>query len=194
MRPAAAVPPAVLDVARRLRARPPRAGSTRVVAVDGRSGAGKSTFARALAAHLGAPTVELEALYGGWDGLRDGTERLAHDVLATLATQGRLRVPDFDWHRDAWNAPWELAAPPLLVVEGVGAGARAAAPWTSLLVWLELDDAERRRRALVRDGGRFDAHWDAWAAQEEELLEAEGTRARADLVVPGDDEAVGAAS
>ena len=71
-----------------LRAAPPRAGATRVLAIDGRSGAGKSTLARALAGELGAPLVALEDLYGGWDGLERGVELLREAVLEPLA-QGR---------------------------------------------------------------------------------------------------------
>ena len=68
-------------------------------------------------------------------------------------------------------------------MEGVGAGARAAATFTSVLVWLELAADLRQERALARDGDLFRPHWQRWAAQEDVLLAREQTRARADLVV-----------
>ena len=57
---------------------PARCGDTRVVAVDGRSGSGKSVLARALAERVAAvrppvpvpvQIVGLDDVYPGWDGL-----------------------------------------------------------------------------------------------------------------------------
>src|ERR1019366_1809271 len=118
---------------------PPRAGATRVIAIDGRSGAGKSTLAGALAGRLGAPLVSLEDLYGGWDGLEHGVPLLRSAVLVALAAGRAASVPRYDWHAAAWSEPWTLEPPELLIVEGVGVGAQELAPYTSLLVWLELD-------------------------------------------------------
>ena len=68
-----------------LRAAVPRAGRTRVLAIDGRSGAGKSSLAAAMSGELGAPVVSLEDLYGGWDGLENGIDLLVSEVLEPLA-------------------------------------------------------------------------------------------------------------
>lgn len=174
-----------LRLAGMVRDRPPRAGGTRVVAVDGRSGAGKTTLARALAVALEAPVVALEELYGGWDGLADGARRLVDDVLAPLAADGRVTVPRYDWPADRWEDGARLVRPAALVVEGVGAGSRAAARYLGLLVWVQLDDATRRRRALRRDRGAYEPHWERWAAQEETYLALDDPRSRADVVLEG---------
>lgn len=169
------------------RSRPPGLGHTRVVALEGRSGAGKTTLAPLVARALGdAPLVSMEDLYGGWDGLRDGAERLVDAVLEPLAREGHALVPAFDWHARRWGPAWELAAPEVLVVDGIGSGTRAAAQRTSLLVWLDCDDAVRRERALARDGGLYDPYWDRWAAQEDAYLAEEDPRTRADLRLPAD--------
>lgn len=164
---------------------PPRARATRVVAIDGRSGSGKTTLGRALAGALGdAPLVQLEDLYGGWDGLERGVDRLRDDVLRPLALGAPVEVPRYDWHAAAYGAPWPLPpAPPVLVVEGVGAGAVRVAGFCSLLVWVELDAAERRRRALARDGDTYLPHWAGWAAQEDSHYARERTHARANVVL-----------
>jgi uridine kinase len=162
---------------------PPRCGTTRVVGVDGRSGAGKSTFARALAERLDAPLLELEALYEGWDGLERGVELLADDVLAPLAVGQTAFAPQYDWQAQTWGPTRAVAPTPLLIVEGVGAGANRVAPYLSLLVWLELSDAERKARALARDGETYRPFWDIWAAQEHALLSREDVPGRADLII-----------
>ncbi|MCD0449478.1 AAA family ATPase [Actinocorallia sp. API 0066] len=171
------------DLAARLRAAPPSAGRTRVLAVDGRSGAGKSTLAARVARELAAPVVSLEDLYGGWDGLEDGVDRLVSDVLVPLAEGRRAHVPRYDWIREAWDEPVPLDPPEHLVIEGVGAGALRAAQYVGVLVWLEVPEAERKERALERDGATYTPHWERWAAQERAHLARERTRERADVVV-----------
>jgi uridine kinase len=166
-----------------LRAAEPRAGQTRLLAIDGRSGSGKTTLAGALGRELGAPVVSLEYLYDGWDGLERGVDLLVSDVLEPLALGRTALVPRYDWGRGSWDKPVPLDPPGLLIVEGVGAGARRAARYESAIVWLEMAPGVRKERALERDGATFAPYWDAWAAQEDVMLARERTPERADLVI-----------
>jgi len=173
------------------RAAAPRAATTSVIAIDGRSGAGKTTLAAELALALDAPVVALEDLYGGWDGLEAGVVRLVSAVLRPLAAGRVAHVPRYDWAAEAWSEPWLLPAPERLIVEGVGAGARAVGLYTSLLVWLEMPATLRRERLRRRDGARYDHHQARWALQEDEFFERERPAQRADFVLesaarPGD--------
>jgi uridine kinase len=161
---------------------PARAGRTRVLAIDGRSGSGKSTLAAALGARLDAPVLDLELVYPGWDGLEEGVELLVRDVLVPFAEGRPARVPRYDWEHARSGEPWTLEPPALVIVEGVGAGAQAAAAYASLLVWVELADELRKQRALARDGDQFRPHWQRWAAQEDALLARDDIPARADVV------------
>ena len=166
-----------------LAAAEPSAGATRVLAIDGRSGSGKSTIARGVAGLLDAPLVSLEDLYGGWDGLEHGIELVAAAVLEPLSRGEGAAVPRYDWAAREWGQPWRLEPPALLVIEGVGAGARSLAPYTSVLAWIEIPEQERRARALARDGDLYAPHWERWAAQEEAYLEREGLPGRANIVI-----------
>lgn len=166
-----------------LRGAAPRAGQTRVVAIDGRSGVGKTRLAEDLRRELGAPVVSLDDLYGGWDGLERGIDLLVIEVLEPLAAGRAVRVPRYDWAAREWAEPAVLEPPEVLIVEGAGAGARRAAVFESLLVWLEAPPAVRKKRALDRDGEIFAPHWDQWAAQEDAMLARERTPERADLVL-----------
>jgi hypothetical protein len=168
-----------------VRAAPARAGRTRVLAIDGRSGAGKSTLAGALAEELAAPCISLEQLYGDWSGLRGGIERLVHSVLMPFAEGRTADVAHYDWLQRRWLSPEPLPPPPILIVEGVGAGALAGARYLSLIAWVELGEAQRRARAMAREGSVYTGHWEMWSEQEEAYLRSDRPIERADVIIDG---------
>ena len=161
----------------------PRCGTTLVVAVDGRSGTGKTTYAGALAAALDAPVLHLDDVYPGWDGLEPAVATLADDVLTPLCEGRPAAYHRWDWTADRPGALQPVSPTPVLVVEGVGAGALPAGRYAAVLVWLDADDAVRKSRALRRDGEVFAREWDRWAHGEERLLARDRPRERADLVL-----------
>jgi cytidylate kinase len=167
----------------------PRAGATTVVVIDGPSGSGKSTFATRLAGASGAGLLRLEDMYPGWDGLDEGAQRLVDDVLEPLSRGEQATIRRWDWLEMREREREPLMTEPLLVIEGVGAGSRAAAPFISLLIWLEAETEERYARAIARDGEVYLDHWDRWAAQEQVMFAREATRDRADRSYRTDDDA-----
>ena len=162
----------------------PRAGRTRVVAVDGPSGSGKTTLAPHLADRFGGcPVVRMDAIHPGWDGLDDAVPRLVEWVLEPLAAGRGARYRRFDWDRGAYAEWHEVPDSPFLVVEGVGSGARRCAPYLTGRVWPDAPAEIRFARAMARDGDGYLPHWERWAAQERDLFAADGTAERADLTV-----------
>jgi uridine kinase len=164
----------------------PRCGATRLVCVDGPSGAGKTVLAERLVRAIGnVPLVHMDDLYPGWDGLAPAVPLLHEWVVAPLLAGRAARYRRYDWHRGSYAEEHDLGTPPVLVVEGVGAGARIIAAHAVLLVWVDAPPAERFRRGMERDGGTYRPHWERWAQQEQVHFAAEGTRDRADVQVDG---------
>lgn len=164
----------------RLVARAAAAGRP-VVLIDGGSGAGKTSLGRRLAPRLGAQLVSLDDIYPGWDGLEAGSAAVATDVLRP----GDPGWRGWDWVSGAPGGWHPLDPARSLVVEGCGALSRAARRLATLGIWVELDAAERRRRALGRDGDAYAPHWERWAAQEDAFRTREHPRENADVVWPG---------
>ena len=168
---------------------PPLAGQTRVIAVDGPAGSGKTTLAAQLGERLDDSLVlNTDQLYPGWDGLEDGAQRLVDDVLLPLSAGLAAAVRPWDWSSGSEGEPRELPACATLIVDGAGCGSRAAAEFVSMIIWLDAEPELRQQRALERDGEMFAPHWESWAEQERALFEREQTRQRADLIILTDDD------
>ena len=163
----------------------PRAGPTRVVAIDGRGGSGKSTLASRLATVLGAPVVHMDDLYPGWDGLAAAAPLLRDWILRPLTRQEPVRYQRYDWSLDAYR-DWHAMPPAdVVVVEGCACGSRIVTPFLSILLWVEASEDVRYDRGIARDGETYRPHWERWAHQEDALFAAEGTRERADYRIDG---------
>lgn len=157
-----------------------------MIGIDGRSGAGKTQLAEQIADRLDdVAVVHLDHLYPGWGGLEAVVPRLVAWVLQPVSTGRPARWRRWDWTAGRY-AEWHTLAPcSVLVVDGVGVGARACAPYLDLLLWLEVPETLRYARAMVRDGVGYRPYWRQWAAAERAHVEREATQQRADVVLAG---------
>ncbi|MFE4228111.1 aminodeoxychorismate synthase component I [Arthrobacter sp. NPDC056886] len=158
-----------------------------IIAIDGRSGSGKTTLAIELAArlreHRKVSLFHLEDIYPGWNGLAAGIERYVTTVLSPLRRGESAEWVSWDWERH-YDGDARITRPAeIVLVEGVGAAAAAALPLLDAVIWADSSDADRRARALARDGNTYEPFWDQWAAQEAEWLAADDVPARADVHV-----------
>jgi uridine kinase len=153
-----------------------------VVAVDGPSGAGKTSLADQLTMCLdGATAVHLDDFYPGWGGLEAAVPRLVAWVLQPVRAGRPARWRRYDWVRQRYAEWHEVPDCDVLVIDGVGSGARACAPHLDALLWVETTERERYRRAMARDGVGYRPYWRQWAAAERTHHARERTRERADV-------------
>ncbi len=171
---------AVVEAARGARA---ARGTTVVVAVDGRSGSGKTLLGTAVARTLACPVVHLDAIYPGWDGLAAGVELATTHVLEPVARGDHAAYPRWDWMRSRPGRTVVVDAGPHLVLEGCGALVPPAAVFADVRVWVEAPTEVRKERALSRDGETYAPHWDRWAAQEDAVYAQARPWESADLVL-----------
>lgn len=153
-----------------------------IIAIDGRSGAGKTTVAVELAAqlrrHRTVSLFHLEDIYPGWDGLAGGVERYISSVLEPLHSNLPAIWTAWDWEAKNDGACRITAVAPVVLVEGVGSSHGRAIDFLDAVIWVDTPQQARKQRALERDGETYAPFWDAWAEQEERLLGGDGGKGR----------------
>ena len=169
----------VVDLARTL-----SDAEARTVLIDGRSGSGKSTLADQLQhAWNSSVVVRLDDIYPGWDGLDWAVDHVRTALLEPRSAGGAGRWRQWDWATGA-PAGWHtVETGQRLIVEGAGALTAANRAHADLGIWVETPDAERKRRALLRDGELYRPHWDRWAAHEDDHIARHDPRSIADWTV-----------
>lgn len=184
------------DVITAVRARPRPV----VVAVDGPSAAGKSTFAEELLASTpgDAQVVHVDDFYRPMDPQRRArlsveqaaellfdVDRLVEQVLAPLAAGHPARFQVYDWAQDRLTSWAEVAPGGLLVVEGVHAADRRCRALVDVIVFIDADPRVRWERMLQRGHNEPD-QLRRWTAAEEEYFQRHQVREAAHWTVVGD--------
>lgn len=141
-------------------------GRARLVAVDGRGGAGKTTFAAALAEAAGGVPVFHTDDYAARNSGRPWWPELLREVVDPVAA-GDDRFVEH----------------PIVIIEGVSAGRREWERHLRFVIWVETPTAVRRQRMLHRDGTAAADHWADYEAEETAFFAADPVRERADIVI-----------
>jgi uridine kinase len=158
----------------------------RVVAVDGRGGSGKTTFAGRLATALGDRAHVFhtdDALAKGWREVTGYWDQL-DAVLSDLATGSPATYRRYDWDADRLGGAVTLPVPAVLVVEGV-ASLGATAGRRTLGVLVDAPRELRLARGVARDGAALRPQWQRWMTLEDAYFATRGASPLPDLVVDG---------
>lgn len=165
-----------------------------VLALNGRSGAGKSTIAaRLVSAVPDAALISTDDIAWNLDMFDWAEVMIAHVIEPALAGAAvDYRPPGWVTH-DRAGSVTVPANRSLLVVEGVGASQRAMAPVLDAAVWVQSDFPTARSQGIARDiasGVNGDeaesiAFWDYWMNAELPFLEADNPWPRVDGFLAG---------
>lgn len=169
-----------------------------LVALDGRSGAGKSSLASRVANEFDAVIIEGDDFYAGgtpeqWDTMTP-EQRAAHcidwarqrQLLEALTAGSAATYRPYDWEVNDGTLAGPVAVAPAAVV--ILEGAYSARPELSdlidLRVLLNVDDPVRERRLRHREGEHYRAEWEArWASAEAHYFRAVMPPQAFDLVI-----------
>ena len=168
-----------------------RVSPTRLILVDGRSGAGKTTWAERLAEmvkgsallHTDDVAWNLDAF--AWDDL------LLSEVIAPWRRGEVVSFVPPGWVTHHRPGSINVPATHTLIVEGVGAGRATLAREAEATIWVQSDRDAARRRGVERDitlgrtPNEARAFWAEWARAEDPFQDASRVWSRADLILRG---------
>ena len=147
-----------------------------LVLVDGRSGAGKTRLAESLAADRSAFLISIDDSYPGWDGLDAGSWHIFSHVILPWSRGESGSYQTWDWKRSRPVEWVQVPSDTPLVVEGCGAIRRECEGLGAEMIWLDVGEDERKKRAIARDGQSYVTQWARWAMQEERFLSLHRSR------------------
>jgi len=180
------------ELAERILVLPPKVGHSRLVAVDGPSGAGKTVFADRLAAaataRTGVPTpvVHTDDLLDGWSDQLTFWPRLGAGVLGPLRRGEAGRFRRYDWLAGRFSDHWVTVPPaPIVLLDGVSTARAEIRSQLTMSIFVTAPAELRLRRALDRDGDAIRRYLDEWRVGEDRHFAADRTAEHADLVVDG---------
>jgi uridine kinase len=155
-----------------------------VLAVDGRSASGKTTFAKRLSSELNASIVHSDDL--AWHhSFFDWWPLMLEQIIVPFRA-GRA----IDWKPEAWtekNREGSIVVPksPILILEGVGATRLELSTHIDLPIWVETNMQVAEARGLERDGPDERDFWFEWQSHERSFLERDQPWTRAKMIIDG---------
>ncbi|WP_432986188.1 uridine kinase family protein [Dactylosporangium sp. CA-233914] len=170
--------------------RPARLGAVRLVAVDGRAGSGKTTFAGRLARELEksrrVTVLHTDDFLDGWSKLLVWQPRLREWVFEPLRRGAAGAYRRYDWEVGRLVDEWTPVEPPdVLIVEGVGSASAGMRADLTLSVLVGAPRELRLRRGLERDGEALRAEWERWMVAEDGHFAEDQPERAVDVLVDG---------
>ena len=161
---------------------------TRIVAIDGCGGAGKTTFAASLAGILeNCPVIHTDD-FASWNHPIDWYPRLIEQVLEPLRKNHVAHYQKFDWQANQLGQ-WEILEPcNVVILEGVSASRSEFRRYLSFSIYIHTDREVRLKRGIERDGKEILPLWQEWMAEEDEYVLRDQPQKYADLVLSGNTE------
>ena len=164
----------------------PQPMRTKIIAIDGPGGAGKTVLAKRIGLALNAQVIHTDDFFDPI--VRDNwSKRLLSQVLEPLSKNQSGRYQPYDWDTSLLTEWRDVAPDYYLVIEGVQASRKELRKYIAFNIWVETPRKIRLQRGLARDGHDAKDKWVEWMKREDAYIIDEHPDRSADLTVDGTD-------
>lgn len=174
-----------------------------LVALDGRSGTGKSTIAKKIAQALNGVEINSDNFWTGgsnaeWDKKNPEEKaskaidwkRLRLEVLIPLLSGKVTKWHSFDWEKGEGLSPTEIINDPtqLIILDGAYSSRPELQDLIDLTILVEIsDDHNRRQRLITRENEEYMKDWHGrWDVAEDYYFSEVRPRDSFDLIIKND--------
>ena len=175
-------------------ARLPQTGAARVIAIDGRAAAGKTTLAQHLSGVLEADVIHMDDFFLppalrtqsrlSQPGGNVHYERFAQEVLPYLSNCAAFSYRVFDCSKMDYNGVRQIGALPWRIVEGSYSAHPFFGTYAGVLAFLDIEPDQQLSRITARNGEQMARVFSQrWIPLEEAYFQACSVRERADVVL-----------
>jgi uridine kinase len=179
----------VFDLESILESRPARAGTTKVIGIDGHGGSGKSTLAALLSGRLGAGVVHTDD-FASWDNPKDWWPLVMELIFEPLKSGVRtLSYPRSQWWPGHKNDPVvDQLVTDALILEGVGSLRREFRQFLSVAIFVDASREICIERGITRDAAMGTKEevlqrWNRWFDDELGYMTRDEPEGFADIVL-----------
>lgn len=158
---------------------------TRIIAIDGCGGAGKSTLAASLAHQFNNCDIIHTDDFASWDSSLHWFPRMIEQVLEPLKNNKSAFYQRYDWNEKKLMNWITVPPQPIIIIEGVSSSRKEFRPFLSFSIFVNTDKETRLQRGLQRDGLQAKAQWLKWMSSEDEYIARDNPEDFADVVVVG---------
>lgn len=163
----------------------PPSPSPRVICIDGRSAAGKTTLAAALGKELSADVVHMDDFFLPADlrtterfsepGGNVHYERFASEVLSCIRKESPFAYRRFDCHAMKFTGERVIASREWRIVEGAYAMHPRFGEYAAIKLFVDISPEEQMRRIVSRNGiAQAETFKNRWIPLEEKYFSAFG--------------------
>lgn len=169
-------------------------GGRGILAIDGRSGSGKSTIAEILARVYDAAIFRMDDFFlrpeqrtaerFSEPGGNVDRERFLEEVLVPLSRGGDVTYSRFDCRSMSVGRPEKVEMTDLVIVEGSYSMHPALNSYYDMSAFIDIDEKEQAKRILKRNGEVMAKRFlEEWIPMEEKYFKAFNVRECCDLVI-----------
>jgi uridine kinase len=159
----------------------------KIIAIDGRGGAGKSTLANELGQTLGVEILHTDD-FASWNDSINWWPRFIKEVIEPIKSGAKkLNYKRSKWSED--HNPGPVRNQPItsiMILEGVRSSRKELRPFLTYAIWVDTPIKVCLKRGLERDGPSTKAQWEKWFEEEDEYIKHDDPIGYANLKVSGE--------
>lgn len=171
-----------------------KSGKPFVIATDGRSASGKTTFAEKLAEALGGSVIHADDFFlppalrtperYAEPGGNIHYERFAEEVLPFISDPAEFSYRRFDCGKMDYGDLVPVTSPTLRIVEGAYSMHPRFGDYADLKIFMTISEEEQRERIIKRNGPKAaENFFGKWIVFEEKYIKEFDVQSKADIVI-----------